>query len=211
MIPNFCSPWSDFKGREAHPDRGGNVFGPRATCVSYQSVATDWRLGGNGERQNRQKLFRSRSLSSSNSLTIIWSTESDHVWVYNLENSNAPALPVWTHTHTHTWEREKCCCESQWIKDQERLPRVPFGLRSEGMNKWPDEKGVGWRGSERMFQTEQAHLPEPGGPWRKADLSLWGPAIVAGAVEGAGAWPGCQDSEGTQSAQILFCHLSSKE
>ena len=89
--------------------------------------------------------------------------ESDHVWVYNLENSNAPALPVWTHTHTHTHERErererereKCCCESQWIEDQERLPRVALGLRSEGMNKGPNEKGVGWRGSERMFQTEQ--------------------------------------------------------
>ena len=56
-----------------------------------------------------------------------------------------------THTHTHTHmrerererEREKCCCESQWIEDQERLPRVALGLRSEGMNKGPNEKGVG--------------------------------------------------------------------
>lgn len=38
-----------------------------------------------------------------------------------------------------------------------------------------------------MFQTEQSHLPEPGGEWRKADLSHRGQAIVAGAVEGAGA------------------------
>ena len=132
----------------------------------------------------------------------------------NLENSNAPALPEWAHTHTHTHtharDREVLLWEP-WVKDQERLPRAALGLRSEGMNKWPDEKGVGWRGSERMFQTEQSHLPEPGGEWRKADLSHRGQAIVARAVEGAGAWPGCQDSEGTQSAQILFCHLSSKE
>ena len=179
MIPNFCSPWSDFKGREAHPDRGGNVFGPRATCVSYQSVATDWRLGGNGERQNRQKLFRSRSLSSSNSLTIIWSTESDHVWVYNLENSNAPALPVWTHTHTHTWERERSVAvRASGLKIRKGSPECPLAWDLKGWISDLMRKELAEEDQRECFRQSRHICPSLVGrggrqTWVSEDLLSW--------------------------------------
>ena len=147
--------------------------------------------------------------------------ESDHVWVYNLENSNAPALPVWTHTHTHihthTWERERererersVAVRASGLKIRKGSPEWPLAWDLKGWIRDLMRKELAEEDQRECFR-QSRHLPEPGREWRKADLSHWGQAIVAGAVEGAGAWPGCQDSEGTQSAQILFCHLSSKE
>lgn len=157
MIPNFCSPWSNPKVGKLILTEVGMCLapGPLVFLISLLLQTGDW------EAMEKGKTGKNYSTAGVCPAPIPWPLSGQQNLIMcelNLENSNAPALPEWTHTHTHTWDREVLLWEP-WDKDQERLPRAALGLRSEGMNKWPDEKGVGWRGSERMFQTEQTHLP----------------------------------------------------